>query len=137
MYRAFRWVNVTLALSCAAICVSCGSSRPAADPSSASSRPGGSGPTYVICFSSPNARVVSLSAAFPVKPATQVEALEEPWAKDFRRYIAQSNGRETGSSVTCTPVDSSNPQAAVKDKAESLRKEGHEVVETGWVYAGH
>lgn len=134
MIQPVRLLTAAYVVASVSLCVSCGSHQSSSGPSSHAS--GASGGNYVICFSSPNARVVSLSAAFPVKPATQVEALEEPWAKDFRRYIAQSNGREEGSSVTCTPVDSSNPQAAVKDKAESLRKEGHEVVETRWVYAG-
>jgi hypothetical protein len=128
-----RPLKLTLALSCFGLCLSCGSSQPSPQSSSGS---GGSGPTYVICFSDPNARVVSLSGAFPVKPATQVQALEQPWAKDFRRYIGQRNGREEGSSVTCTPVDSKNAQGTLKDKADSLRKAGHEVTETGWVYAG-
>ena len=58
--------------------------------------------------------------------------IEEPWAKDFRRYIGQS-GNEGGISVTCTQVTSSDAQ---RNKAEELRKEGHEVVEAKWSYAG-
>jgi hypothetical protein len=58
--------------------------------------------------------------------------VEEPWAADFRRYIGQS-GNEGGISVTCDQVTSSS---AEKDKADDLRKQGHQVVETGWTYAG-
>jgi len=57
--------------------------------------------------------------------------LEEPWAKDFRTYVGQS-GNEGDISVTCTQVASKD---AVKDKADELRKQGHQVVETSWTYA--
>jgi len=58
--------------------------------------------------------------------------LEEPWAQDFRRYIGQS-GNEGGINVTCSQVTSKD---AEKDKADELRKQGHQVVETNWAYAG-
>jgi len=58
--------------------------------------------------------------------------IEEPWAKEFRRYISQS-GNAGGISVTCSQVSSSD---AEKVKADELRTQGHEVVETKWSYAG-
>lgn len=134
MIQPIHRVTAAFAVAIVGLCVSCGSNQPSSGSSAGAS--GASGGNYVICFSSPNARVVSLSGAFPVKPATQVEALEEPWAKDFRRYLGQRNGKEDGISVTCAPVGSKNPQAALKEKADSLRKDGHDVAETGWVYAG-
>ena len=132
MARSPGVLKTAVAILVVSFCVSCGSSQPSSAPSSSH----GSGPTYVICFSNPNARVVSLSGAFPVTAATQVQALEEPWAKEFRRYLGQRNGKEDGISVTCTPVSPQNAQGELKDRADSLRKAGHEVTETGWVYAG-
>jgi hypothetical protein len=58
--------------------------------------------------------------------------VEEPWAADFRRYLGQS-GNEGGISVTCDQVAS---KGAEKDKADELRKQGHQVIETNWAYAG-
>jgi len=131
MNRFLRLTNVVLALSCLGLCVSCGSggsseAPPALAPHTA---------TFMICFSSPEAQVVRLSAVFQVKPSDQVEVMEEPWAKDFRRYIGQS-GDAGGISVTCTPVSSKDPQGALKDKTDALTKAGHKVVATGWKYAG-
>ena len=120
-----------LALFCIAVCVSCSSSH----DSAATGRPAGStrpGTSDMLCFSSPDSRKVVVSSVFPVKTYPPERMIEEPWAKDFRRYIGQS-GNEGGINVTCTPVTSSD---AAKIKADELRKLGHEVVETKWSYAG-
>jgi hypothetical protein len=121
------WVGVF----CATFCASCGSSQ----SSSSATGTGASkhaGTVDMLCFSSPDARKVVLSSVFPVKTYPPERMIEEPWAKDFRRYIGQS-GNEGGISVTCTQVTSSDAQ---RNKAEELRKEGHEVVEAKWSYAG-
>ncbi len=131
MKRFARVAALGFTFSFTLLYLACTSSQPSSESASGSS----GGPTYMFCFSSPTAQVVRLSGTFKVKPTTQVEALEEPWAKDFRRYLGQS-GNEGGISVTCTPISSKDPQGALKDKAESLRKEGHKVIETGWTYAG-
>lgn len=86
----------------------------------------------MLCFTSPDSRKIVVSSVFPVRTYPPERMIEEPWAKDFRRYIGQS-GNEGGISVACVPVSSSD---AEKTKAEELRKQGHEVVETKWSYAG-
>ena len=86
----------------------------------------------MLCFTSPDTRKVVVSSVFPVKTYPPERMIEEPWAKDFRRYIGQS-GNEGGINVTCSQVSASNAQ---KIKADELRKQGHEVVETKWSYAG-
>jgi hypothetical protein len=86
----------------------------------------------MLCFTSPNLPVVRISAVFPLKTHDATTMVEEPWAIDFRRYIGQS-GDEGGINVTCNQVGSKD---AEKDKADELRKQGHQVVETGWTYAG-
>ena len=85
----------------------------------------------MLCFTSPTVEAVRLSAVFPIKTVSPTIMLEEPWAKDFRRYVAQS-GNEGGVSVTCSQVES---KGALKAKEEELRKQGHQVIETGWAYA--
>ena len=69
----------------------------------------------MLCFSSPDARKVVLSAVFPVKTHPPERMIEEPWAKDFRRYIGQS-GNEGGISVTCTQVTSSDAETKKADE---------------------
>jgi hypothetical protein len=86
----------------------------------------------MLCFTSPDSRKVVVSSVFPVKTYPPERMIEEPWAQDFRRYIGQS-GNEGGINVTCSQVTSSD---AAKGKAEELRKQGHEVAETKWSYAG-
>ena len=61
--------------------------------------------------------------------------LEEPWAKDFRRYIGES-GDEGALSVSCTPVDPRNPDAALKEKIAAWQKQGITVKQVNWKYAG-
>jgi hypothetical protein len=112
-------------------CVSCGGSS-TTQPSSASSAAVG---TYMICYTESNAHGVSVSSVFHVPPADQVTMLEEPWAKDFRRFIGQS-GDEGGISVSCTPVDPRNPDAALKDKIAAWQKQGIQVKQVNWKYAG-
>ena len=112
-------------------CVSCGGSS-STQPSSASSAAAG---TYMICYTESNAHGVTVSSVFHVPPADQVTMLEEPWAKDFRRYIGQS-GDEGGISVSCAPVDPKNPDAALKDKIAAWQKQGVPVKQVNWKYAG-
>lgn len=120
-----------VAVFCVVLCASCGSRQ-----SSSASGNGGTGSqsnmVSMLCFTSPDAQKVVISSVFAVKTYPPERMLEEPWAQDFRRYIGQS-GNEGGINVTCNPVTSSD---AEKDKAEQLRKQGHDVVETKWSYAG-
>jgi hypothetical protein len=87
----------------------------------------------MLCTTTPIARVERISAAFPVKTVKPTEMLEEPWAKAFRVYVAQSDGQEEGASVTRDQVTSKD---AEKDKADALRKQGRQVIEAGWTCAG-
>jgi hypothetical protein len=121
------WVGVF----CAALCASCSGGQSSNAPSSAGER-NHSGSANMLCFTSADTRKVVVSSVFPVKTYPPERMIEEPWAKDFRRYIGQS-GNEGGISVTCSQVTSSDAATA---KAEELRKQGHEVVETQWSYAG-
>ena len=132
MTRLLRQSALPLAFSFALACVSCGGSS-SSQPSSASSKSRGG--TYMICYTESNAHGISVSAVFHVPPDDQVTMLEEPWAKDFRRYVGQS-GSEGGISVACVPVDPKNPDAALKDKIEAWRKQGIPVGQTNWKYAG-
>jgi hypothetical protein len=120
-----------MAVSLVLACVSCGggsSSQPTSASSSASS-----GTTYV-CYSSPTSQKIVVSAVFHVKPVDSVTALEEPWAKDFRTYIAQS-GNEGGISVTCDQLDPKTADAVVKSKMDAWTKDGHQVVQSTYKYA--
>ena len=128
MNRFLGVASLGLALSYSLVGLSCGSGG-----SSQSSNLSGSarGPVNMLCFTSPTVQVVRLSAVFPIKTVSPEIMLEEPWAKDFRTYVGQS-GNEGAITVTCTQVASKD---AVKNKAEVLRKLGHQVVETGWTYA--
>ena len=119
------WVGVF----CTAFCASCGSNQSSSASGSGGTR---SGTVNMLCFTSSDTRKVVVSSVFPVKAYPPERMIEEPWAKDFRRYIGQS-GNAGGISVTCGQVTSSD---AEKSKAEELRKQGHEVVETKWSYAG-
>lgn len=125
MNRIIRLLVVSFALSSALLCVSCRSGSSSPSPSSSA------GPINFLCYSSPTAQIVRLSAVFPIKTHDSTTMVEEPWAADFRRYLGQS-GDEGGISVTCDQVTSKD---AEKDKADELRKQGHTVVETGWTYA--
>jgi hypothetical protein len=122
-----------IALFCIALCALCASCsskhNSAIGSSSGSSR---SGTVDMFCFTSPDTRKVVVSSIFPVKTYPPERMIEEPWAKDFRRYIGQS-GNEGGINVTCSHADSSD---AAQIQADKLRKQGHEVVETKWAYAG-
>ena len=119
------WVGVF----CTALCASCSGGQSSSAPNNAGSH---SGIVNMLCFTSADTRKVVVSHVFPIKSYPPERMIEEPWAKDFRRYIGQS-GNEGGISVTCSEVTSSD---AAKHKAEELRKQGHEVVETQWSYAG-
>jgi hypothetical protein len=123
-----RYIVVTLFVVAS---VSCGSS-PTTQPSSAASAAAG---TYMICYTESNAHGVTVSSVFHIPTADQVTMLEEPWAKDFRTYVAQS-GDEGAVSVTCAPVDPKNPDAALKDKIAAWQKQGIQVKQVNWKYAG-
>jgi hypothetical protein len=133
MKKLVRQATLPLVFSFVLICVSCGggsSNHPSA-VSPASSRKG----TYMVCYTTSNAHGITVSAVFHVPPADQVTMLEEPWAKDFRRYVGQS-GDEGGISVTCTQVDPQDPEAALKKQIDAWRKQGIQVAQTNWKYAG-
>jgi hypothetical protein len=89
----------------------------------------------MICYTESNAHGITVSAVFHVPPVDQVTMLEEPWAKDFRRYVGQS-GDEGAVSVSCVPVDPKNPDSALKDKIDAWRKQGVPVNQVNWKYAG-
>ena len=127
MNGIIRLSGLSLALSSAFLCVSCHSGSSSPSPSSSAA----AGPINMLCYSSPTAQVVRLSAVFPIKTHDPTTMVEEPWSADFRRYLGQS-GNEGGISVTCDQVTSKD---AEKEKADELRKQGHTVVETGWTYA--
>jgi hypothetical protein len=127
MNRIIRLSGLSLALSSAFLCVSCHSGSSSTSPSPSAD----GGPINILCYSSPTAQVVRLSAVFPIKTHDPTTMVEEPWSADFRRYLGQS-GNEGGISVTCDQVTSVN---AEQEKADALRKQGHTVVETGWKYA--
>ena len=125
MNRIIQWSGVSLALSAALLCVSCRSASTSPSPSASA------GPIDILCYSSPTDPVVHISAVFPIKTHDATTMVEEPWAADFRRYLAQS-GNEGGISVTCDQVTSTDDETK---KVDELRKQGHRVVETGWKYA--
>lgn len=127
MYRVIRFSGLSLALSSAFLCVSCHSGSSSTSPGSSAA----AGPINFLCYSSPTAQVVRVSAVFPIKTHDPTTMVEEPWSADFRRYLGQS-GNEGGISVTCDQVASKD---AEKEKADELRKQGHTVIETGWTYA--
>ena len=132
MKRLLAQTLLPLAFSFALAGVSCGGSS-SSQPTSASTNSRGG--TYMVCYTQSNAHGVSVSAVFHVPPVDQVTMLEEPWAKDFRRFIGQS-GDEGGISVSCTPVDPRNPDAALKDKIAAWQKQGIQVKQVNWKYAG-
>ena len=114
------------AICCLLFCVSCGG--PASSASSTFSR----GTVQMLCYTSLDTQTIRISAVFPVRTSPPERMLEEPWAKDFRTYVGQS-GNFGSINVTCEQVTS---KSAAKDKADAFRKQGHQVVETTWAYAG-
>ena len=133
MKRPRGRTTLPLAYSFILICASfsgCSSSH-TPPSSSADSRNG----TYMICHTESNAHGITVSAVFHVPPVDQVTMLEEPWAKDFRRYVGQS-GDEGGISVACTQVDPRDPDAALKKQIDVWRKQGIPVAQVNWKYAG-
>ena len=131
MRRLLRWLTLPMLFALALVCVACGSSSSTPSSASSNSRNG----TYMICYTSSNAHGITVSSVFHVPPVDQVTMLEEPWAKDFRRYVGQS-GDEGAISVTCVRVDPQNPEAALKDKIDAWRKQGINVAQVNWKYAG-
>jgi hypothetical protein len=124
------WLMVSLGMAC----ISCGSNTPRSPAAFAASSPGRNG-AYIICYTSSKAHGITISSVFHVPPVDQVTMLEEPWGKDFRRYVGQS-GDMGALSVTCTQVDPKNPDAALKDKIDAWHKQGIIVKSVKWAYAG-
>jgi hypothetical protein len=88
----------------------------------------------MVCTTDVTRPVVYVSGGFPVK---NPQAFNDPWQAEFRRYISQSGSMMYASSgVACTAVAAKDAQSAGKSKAEALRKDGKQVIETGWTYAG-
>jgi hypothetical protein len=115
-------------------CISC-SSNTASSPANFAASSTGRNDAYMICYTSSNAHGITVSSVFHMPPVDQVTMLEEPWAKDFRRYVGQS-GDAGALSVTCTQVDPKNPDAALKDKIDAWHKQGITVKRVNWKYAG-
>jgi len=112
MKRLTRYAALLVTFSFVLACISCGSSSSSQSSSASSSSSGG---TYMMCYTTSSAHGITVSAVFHVPPVDQVTMIEEPWAKDFRRYIGQS-GDEGGISVTCAQVDPKNPEGALVAK---------------------
>jgi hypothetical protein len=89
----------------------------------------------MYCYTTSGAHGITVSSVFHVPPVDQVTMLEEPWAKEFRTYVGQS-GDEGGISATCTQVDPKNPDAAIKDQIDTWKKQGTQVKQVSWKYAG-
>jgi len=88
----------------------------------------------MVCTTDVTRPTVYVSSGFAVKSP---QALNEPWQAEFRRYISQSGSMMYASSgVECTAVSAADAKSAGKSKAEALRKDGKQVIETGWTYAG-
>lgn len=115
-------------------CISCSSNTASSSAALAASSTGRNG-AYMICYTSSNAHGITVSSVFHVPPVDQVTMLEEPWAKDFRRYVGQS-GDAGALSVTCTQVDPKNPDATLKVKIDAWHKQGITVKRVNWRYAG-
>lgn len=126
MDRPFQVITFGITLFCLCVCVSCGSSNNSGQVSAASR-----GPVNMLCYSDETRDVVRLSGVFLVK---NPQDFSEPWRLDFRRYLGQS-GNEGAVLVTCSPVNSNDPQGALKAHADALRQKNKKVVETGWTYA--
>ena len=109
----------------------CNNSSGARSSAASSARNG----TYMVCYTTSPSHGISVSSVFHVPPADQVTMLEEPWAKDFRRYVGQS-GDAGAISVTCAQVDPKDPDAALKGEREAWLKQGLEVKQLKWKYAG-
>jgi len=127
--KVTRTGSLGCAIFCALVCLSCGSG-PSSPPSGGINR---KGPVNMLCYTSPDRPTVVMSAVFPITTVTPERMMEEPWAKDFRVYVGQVGGNEIGQSVTCDQVSSKD---AAKEKADELRKEGHDVKQTNWTYLG-
>jgi hypothetical protein len=132
MERLMRQAALVLTFSFVLACISCGSTSSSQSSSASSSSSSG---TYMICYTTSSVHGITVSAVFHVPPVDQVTMLEEPWAKDFRRYVGQS-GDEGGISVTCTQVDPKNPEGALKEKIDAWGKQGIQVKQINWKYAG-
>ena len=135
MKKLFSQLAFPLIFASALACAGCHSSS--ATTPSASSEPVSlsRGGTYMVCYADSHAHGIKVSSVFRLPSVDQVTMLEEPWAKDFRRYVGQS-GDFGAISVTCTQVDPRNPDAALKSKIDAWHKQGIPVVRVNWKYAG-
>lgn len=115
-------------------CISCSSNTANSPAALAASSPGRNG-AYMICYTTSQAHGITVSSVFHVPSADQVTMLEEPWAKDFRSYVGESGDRGA-ISVTCAQVDPKNAEAETKAKIDAWRKQGIQVVQVNWKYAG-
>ena len=131
MKGLFKQLAFPLAFSLALVCTGCHSAPSPSSSPSASSRAG----AYLFCYTTSPAHGITVSSVFHVPQADQVTMLEEPWAKDFRRYVAQS-GDAGAISVSCQQVDPQDPDGAVKDKIDTWKKQGIQVKQVNWKYAG-
>ena len=126
------WLVFSVGLACM-FCGSCSSSLSGSDAFAASST--GRNGTYMICYTTSKAHGITVSSVFHVPAVDQVTMLEEPWAKDFRRYVGESGDRGA-ISVTCEQIDPKNAEAAVKAKIDAWHKRGIRVARVSWKYAG-
>lgn len=131
MKRLFERAAFPLAISSALVCVGCRSDSTASSPASSGSAAG----TYMFCYTNSPSHGVTVSAVFRLPSVDQVTMLEEPWAKDFRRYVGES-GDAGAISVACDQVDPRNSDTAVKAKIDAWRKQGTPVAQVNWKYAG-
>ena len=112
-------------------CAGCHGSSSAPSAASSSANNG----SYAFCYTTSPSHGITVSAVFRLPSVDQVTMLEEPWAKDFRRYVGES-GDAGAISVACDQVDLSNSDAAVKAKIDAWRKQGIPVAQVSWKYAG-
>jgi len=131
MNRLLSQASLPLMFVGALVGLGCNSSSGARSSASSSARNG----TYMVCYTTSPSHGISVSSVFHVPPADQVTMLEEPWAKDFRRYVGQS-GDAGAISVTCAQADPKDPDAALKEEKETWRRQGVAVKQLNWKYAG-
>lgn len=77
----------------------------------------------MFCYTKSPSHGVTVSAVFRLPSVDQVTMLEEPWAKDFRRYLGES-GDAGAISVVCDQVDPRNSDATVKTKIDAGGSKG-------------
>ena len=131
MNRFARLVAMGFTISAASLCVSCGGSPGVSSSALAAPKTG----TYMFCYANSSAHGLIVSSVFHLAPMDSVTMMEEPWAKDFRRFVGQS-GDAGGISVTCEQADPKNPEATLKAKKDAWEKKGIKVTQSTFKYAG-